>query len=152
MILKNDGSIYLPDENGHFISENQRRIAEILQDYDPNLQLQWIPPDKRGPQDYAFRIVDQNRNRGSAYVICFANECDERLLARVFHADQQRSNNNALTYLDAHEAAVRAMKLKSAMEERYELHDLTASVWRSNKIHYKHNGIDFGKPFGGRFE
>jgi hypothetical protein len=151
MILKNDGTIYFPDQNGHFVSENQRRIAEVLQDYDPNLELQWIPPVNRGPQDYAFRIVCRN-NRGSDYVVCFANECDERLLAKVFHSDQQRFNNNTLNYLDAHNAAIEAINLKRAMEEREEAHNLAYSAWTSSKIHYKHNGIDFGKPFGGRFE
>ena len=143
MKLLNDGNIYIPDDNGNFVSENQRRAAEVLQDYDPNLQLQWIPPGQRGPEDKAFRVVDVSPGRPN-YVVCFADECDERLLARVFQADQQRNGNNALTYLDNHNAAVELMQKKKHMEQRMEDHELTYSVLRSNKIHYRHNGIDFG--------
>jgi hypothetical protein len=143
MKLTNDGHIYLPNENGNFISENQRRTAEILQDYDPNLQLQWIPPGDRGVNDYAFRVVDTHPNRNN-YVVCFANECDERLLAKVFQADQQRNGHDVLSYLDNHNAAIELLKASKAEEQRMEDHELAYSILRSTKIHYKHNGIDFG--------
>lgn len=148
--LTRSGNIYIPNEDGHFISENQRRIADILRDYDPNLQLQWIPPDKRDPiADKAFRVVDVSPGR-APYVVCFSDECDERLLARVMQNDSQR-HGNMMTYMDAHNNAVEAMRLKERMERNEEAHRLSYSVLRSNKIHYKHAGIDFGKPFGGRF-
>jgi hypothetical protein len=144
MKLLDDGNIYFPTKEGYFVSENQRRIAEILNDYDPNLELQWIPPNERGVSQKAFRVVDTNPN-GPSYAVCFADECDERLLAQIFHSDQKRNGNNALTYLDNHNAAVELMNKKKEMEQRSEDHALVYSVLRSPKIHYRHNGIDFGR-------
>lgn len=147
MKLMDDGSIYFPASDGSFVSEKQRRIAEILKDYYLHLELQWIPPRERGPQDYAFRVLDRTPGR-KPYVVCFGEEADERLLAKVFKSDQ--NSGNSLAYIDAHNAAIEALKLKQKMEERQEWHELAYSVLRSKKIHYKHGGIDFGKKHGGR--
>lgn len=147
--LTRAGNVFIPDENGHFVSDNQRRVAAVLRDYDPYLEIQWIPPGDRAPgESKSFRVVHRLPNR-DPYVVCFADECDERLLARVFQADNSKGNVN--NYLDSHNAAVEALRLKARMEEQQEWHEMAASVIRSNKIHYKHGGIDFGKPFGGRF-
>lgn len=146
--LTRAGNIYLPDADGHFVSDNQRRVAAVLRDYDPYLEIQWIPPADREPvQDKPFRVVHRIPGR-DPYVVCFADECDERLLARVFQSDN--SKGNVQNYVDAHNAAVEAMRLKEKMERNQEAHELAYSVARSNKIHYKHNGLDFGKAFGGR--
>lgn len=145
MRLLDDGNIYIPDENGNFISENQRRIGQILSEYDPNLQLQWIPPVNRGPDDYPFRVVDFSPGR-PPYVVCFAHECDERLLAKVFQSDGTK--NNVLNYLDAHNAAVEAVRLKKMKEQRMEDHEFAMSVLRHKKINYIHNGFNWGKVGG----
>jgi hypothetical protein len=140
--------VYMPNEDGHFVSQKQRRTAQIIAEAYPNLQLQWIPADKRSERDYAFRVVDCTPGR-PPYVVCFADDCDERLLARVIQADTTR--NDVQNILDAHNAAAEAVRKKEMEDGRMEAHELAFSVYRSTKIHYKHNGIDFGKPFGGRF-
>jgi len=132
------GELYFPTESGQWISEKQRRVNEILKDYDPYLELQWIPPGERGHQDYAFRVVD---NRAKPYVVCFAHEADERLLAQVFGADQTRGNS--LSYLEKYNAAREALQLKEAMEKNHEANELAYSILHSNKFHYKHNGVDY---------
>ena len=147
--LDRAGNVYLPNEDGHFVSDNQRRVADVLRDYYPYLQLQWIPPGQRdSTQDYAFRVVDTTPGR-SAYVVCFAHECDERLLARVIQADN--THGNVQNILDAHNAAYELMKQKKKEEANAEAHEIAYSILHSNKIHYKHNGIDFGAFAGGRF-
>lgn len=141
--LDDSGNFYFPDENGHFVSDNQRRVADVLRDYDPNLQLQWIPPGQRHEtKDYAFRVVDVRPGR-PPYVVCFANDCDERLLARVFQADNTKGN--VLNYLDAHNAALEAIRLKKRMEASAEMNEMAYSILHSRKEHYRHNGIDFGR-------
>lgn len=137
-----NGHYYLP-ENGHFISEKQRRINEILHDYDPTLELQWIPPDQRSADDVAFRVVHRPPGR-PAYVVLTASECDERLLARVFESDQQTAarrlggNGNLLNFIDNYNAALELTKAKEAEEKRAEAHEMAASIFRSNKFHYRH--------------
>lgn len=148
MQLTNSGNIYFPTNDGTWISSNQQRIAEIIKDYDPNLELQWIPPGERSRTDYAFRVVDF-RPGCAPYAILFAEEADERLLARLFAADNTR-NGGTLNYLEAHNAALEAMRLKESMDSIAEATEMAASIARSKKIHYKHNGYDFGRV-GGKF-
>lgn len=138
-----NGNFYFPVD-GHFVSEKQVRINEILQDYDKSLQLQWIPPDKRSSQDLAFRVVCRPPGR-PAYLVCTATEADERLLAQIFEADQNRSGNK-LSYIENYNAARELMIAKKAHEERAEDHELAASILRSNKSSYKHGGKDFERP------
>jgi|SRR5882757_8090536 len=135
-----NGSFYFPVD-GHFVSHKQIRINEILQDYDRNLQLQWIPPGDRSADDLAFRVIHQEPGR-SPYLVCVAEEADERLLARVFEADQ-RNSPNKLNYIDNYNAALEMSRAKEAEEVRQEDHRLAQSILRSNKASYMHGGIDF---------
>lgn len=139
--------VYLPDEDGHFVSEKQRRTAQLIQDRYPNLQLQWIPADKRSDKDYPFRVVDCTPGK-PPYVVCFGHDCDERLLARVIQADT--THHNVLNALDAHNAAIELLRENDRKDRNSEAHELAFSVLRSKKIHYKHGGIDYGKAYGGR--
>jgi hypothetical protein len=149
-----NGYYYLP-ENGHFISEKQRRINEILKDYDRNLELQWIPPSDRSASDVAFRVVHRPPGR-PAYVVLTASEADERLLARVFEYDQQKAaqrlggNGNLLSFIDNYNAAVQLSKAKELEDKQQEAHEIAAAAIRNNKSHFYHkvNGrvIDFESP------
>lgn len=145
MKLNNDGHIYFPTEDGYWVSENQRRIAEILKDYDHRLELQWIPPNERNTQDDPFRVIYRPDN-APPYLVFATQECDERLLARVFQADQSTKDQNLLSYLDAHNAAVEALRLKKRIEGQQEWHDLASSIIRNNRSSYVHGGIDFERP------
>lgn len=138
---------YLIDESGHFVSENQRRVAEILSDYDHNLQLQWIPPVERGSEDFAFRVVDITPGR-NPYVVTVSHECDERLLGKVIAADGKHGNQ--LDALEAHNAALELLATKKRQEAQMEMHEMAASIIRSPKDTYKHMGINFGAHNGGR--
>lgn len=142
----NDDHLYLPTENGQFVSEKQRRIAEILKDYDPYLQLQWIPPDERNDRDMAFRVVDVKPGK-PPYVVLVADSCDERLLARVLQCDQK--NGSTLSYLEHHNNALELYNLKKRKEANSEATELAHGILHSKKINYRHNGINFG-TFNGR--
>jgi hypothetical protein len=146
MIIKDD-HLYLPTGEGHFISEKQRRISELIAELYPHIELQWIPPDQRGPDDFAFRVVDCIPGR-PPYVVLFANECDERILARLIQADNTKRDIN--NYLDCHNAAVELYEAKKRREERMELHEFMYAALRSRKINWRHKGFNFGAPNGGR--
>jgi len=146
-----DGNYYLP-EDGHFISEKQRRIHQILQDYDPTLELQWIPSGSRSADDVAFRVVHRRPGR-PPYVVLTASEADERLLARVFQMDQQKAaqtrpgTGDLLSYIDNYNAALEMSRAKEAEDKRQEDHDLAAAAIRNNRSSFRHqvNGrvVDF---------
>jgi len=135
-----NGNFYFP-VNGHFVSQKQVRINEILQDYDPSLQLQWIPPSDRSSNDLAFRVVCFPKDK-RPYAVCFAEEADERLLAKVFEADQANSPNK-LNFIDNYNKALELTRAKEAQDARQEDHELAASILRSTKSSYRHGGIDY---------
>lgn len=135
-----NGNFYFPVD-GHFVSEKQVRINEILQDYDGTLQLQWIPPDKRSSSDLAFRVVCFPLGK-AAYLVCTAEEADERLLAKVFASDQ-KNTPNPLSYLDNYNNAIELVNAKKAKDARMEDHALAQSILRNTKSSYRHGGVDY---------
>jgi hypothetical protein len=154
MDLTDDGHIYFPTNDGNWVSEKQRRINEILQDFDPNLQLQWIPPGRRNEKDEPFRVVCFPTN-GHPYLICTAMEADERLLATVFSAKQANKGGNLLSWLDNYNRAKEIYNAKINHERRQEAREMAASIAASDKSSYKlynHRGelIDIHRPAGSR--
>lgn len=133
---------YLATEQG-FISVKHQRVAEIINEYDPDLLLVWIPPDKRIPGDEGKEFAVLHTKHGKQYVAMFVkeDEVDERLLAKLWAADEK--NGNVLSKLDAMNAAVQAMKLKEQMEIQAEKDDLAKSILKSPKHTYKHGGVVF---------
>lgn len=143
--LTDDGHIYFPSNDGkHWISEKQRRINEILQDYDPNLQLQWIPPDQRSETDMAFRVVHYPPGK-APYLVCVAAEADERLLASVFKADQRNHGSDLLSWMDNYNRALEIYNAKKNEEMRYEAHEVAAAAFASNKSSYKVRSFKTGE-------
>lgn len=152
--LMADGHYYLP-QDGHFISEKQRRINEILQEYDPTLELQWIPPVDRSAADLAFRVVHRAPGR-PPYVVLTASDLDERLLARVFQYDQQRAartrpgGGDLLSFIDNYNAAIELSKAKEAEDKNREAAAIAAAAIRNDKSHFYANvngrRVDFERP------
>lgn len=139
--LTDDGHIYFPASDGSFISEKQRRINEILKDYDANLELQWIPPGKRNEEGEPFRVIHRPPN-GHPYLICTALEADERLLTAVFRADAKRRGKNLLSWLDDYNSAKAIYNAKANQERRQEQHEMAQAVIRNNKSSYFIKGAD----------
>jgi hypothetical protein len=136
MDLTDDGHIYFPSNDGKtWISEKQRRVNEILQDFDSNLQLQWIPPGRRNEKDEPFRVVCFPVN-GRPYLICTAMEADERLLATVFQSRQKNNSGNLLTWLDNYNSAKEIYNAKINQDRRQEQHEMAQAVIRNNKSSY----------------
>lgn len=131
-------SLIATDE-GYFVSEKHMRMADVIREYDRNLEIEFIPEGRREPGDKPFRIVHTNPSTGYRYVVCYADDLDGPLLERIIKMDAQR-NGNILSDLDAHNAAVRAVIEKKWQEEKAESIDLAAHIIRSPKTRYKHNG------------
>lgn len=131
--------VYVPVD-GTFVSQNHLHIAEIINDYDPTLSLAWIPADKREPGDAPFAVVHRPLG-GPEYVVFYADQCDERILERLWRNDITKTN--VLSDLESHNAALEAVKLKKEMEEAAERQDLVASIVKSKKNTYKHDGVKY---------
>lgn len=124
--------VFTPPETEQWISAEFTRLAEIIQDYDQHLQLRWIPPDKRTRDDKKpYVIWDICSNTP----VLYASELDSpvEILTKLWSADNDKGN--VLTRLDAHNAAVEAMKLKERLDEYEELNS-KAVFMKDTPLHY----------------
>jgi hypothetical protein len=133
--------IAIPTDDGRWVSEKHERIARIIQDYNPDLHLAYIPPDKRDPNDVPFAVIHTPQGKPS-YIVFTANECDERILERLWETDSAKQGD-ILSKIDAHNAAVEAIRMKKELDEAEERQDLISHIVRSPLNVYKHNGVEF---------
>lgn len=136
-----DAAIYNA-ESGTFVSSKLQRLAEIIQDYDPYLELRWIPNDKRNSSDTLPYCVVDTRLGSAAYPIFYFGETTppEEVLAKIFQGDN--SKNDVLSKVDAHNAAVEAFQLKERLDEMEEMHDQFHFLATSRSNNYVNWGRD----------
>lgn len=135
------GTVYIPTDYG-MVSENHVRIAEIIQDYDAEMFLCFIPADKRMPGDAPFAVI--HRPVGKAeYVVFYADECDERILERLWTGDARKQGGHEaiLNRIDARNVAIKAVQMKKQMDEMAEQHEKAKAIFRSSKDTYIVDGI-----------
>lgn len=130
----------LDPESGHFINGNHQRIAEIINDWNPDVYLCWIPPDKReGTELTPYAVIHMPPGKPQYVIFTLSEEeLDERVLERLWTNDTTK--HNVLSALEAREAAAEAVRLKKQMDEREEQKDFALSVLKSGLHTYRHNG------------
>lgn len=114
--------VHIPTESGHWVNEHFERLARVIEDYDPQFELRWIPPEARSdPEDRKKPYVVWDTYTDTP--VFFASEMDtpESILTTLFNADNK--HGNVLERLDAHNNAVRALELKAEMDKREEKMD-----------------------------
>lgn len=129
--------VYVPTETGEWVSEDFERLARVIKDYDQNLELRWIPPDRRTRDDKEpFAVVDTLTNT----VVFHATETEtpENILTRIFTADNK--HGNVLDRLEARNAAIEIMNKKKQIDEMEELGDVANFLYYSPLNYVKHNG------------
>lgn len=137
------GSNYRFDgSSGEFVNTSHARVAEIINDYDPTLSLAWIPKANRGPEDVLPYALIHSPVGGQEYVMTTLREDQiDNLLERVLRMDM--ANTNPLADIEAHNSALELINAKKHEDEAAERAELTASIIRSPKNTYKHNGVKY---------
>lgn len=133
----------IPLSDGHWISAKVARTVEILKEYDPKLDVAWIPPENREPGEPAFMIIEHT-SKGPKPIFSVESEeyMDERLLEKIYMYDTAK-HKDVLSEMDARNKARRDMVRKEHEEKLAEAHDLAFHVFKSPKIRYKHGGITY---------
>lgn len=134
----------LGQESGYGISVKHQRIADIIRDYDPTLELAWIPPNHRNHDDTEpFAVIHRPGNGKQSYVAMTLREdqVNETLLARLWSHDNK--NGSVLTWVEAQDAAARAVKMKEQMDDADMKRDLVESIVGSHLNTYKHDGVKY---------
>lgn len=123
------------------------RLAEIIHDYKPSLELRWIPNAKRtDPTEEALPYVIVNRlSNGGEEPVFYLSEAEvanpQGVLARLFNSDNSKHRPGAiLRRIENSERAKAIWEEAKAAEQQEEALDFWRSVWNSPKHTYRHNG------------
>ena len=118
---------FVVTENGRMVDAEVERIASIIKDYDPNLELAWIPPENRElNEEFPFCVLYRNPNTGRTEeaLKLRETEIDHRVLARLFSNDNTKQN--VLEAIENEEQARQLVELKRKMDEEEERKELAA--------------------------
>lgn len=132
--------VYIPADDGTWVDENFERLARVVQDYDHNLVLAWIPTDKRTRDDKKpYAVVDTR----TGHPVMYASELETPvdILERLFNADNNKGN--VLDRLEARENAEKALRMKEWIDRKDEANDMAKFFIKSPLHTIKHNGKKF---------
>lgn len=132
----------LDQDTGLFVSQEHQYIASIIQDYNPELHLVWIRPnDRTTPEErtHPFAIM-HIPDGGEPYIVMKIKETelDQRVLAKLFEADQAKGD--PLAKINAANQAAKALQAYQQAAEMEELADFHASLLKSPLHTFRHDG------------
>lgn len=133
--MQTEQDIIVATEEGQFVSQKWMFLAEMLQDYNPSLELRWIPPEKREVEDRdkPYMVVHQDR-QGRNYIVLYASETDqpEDVMTRIIQADMK--HGNVLDRMEIRNNVQRLFELRKREEELAEQEEFAAWLVKTNKV------------------
>ncbi len=146
--------------DGRMVSEKIQRICLAIQDYEPRLEVKWLPPEARRDKANdtmlpAFEIV-YHRPDGldeTLFYVKDEGDFDERVLHRIIINDQR---NGQVTWneLSAWEEAQKRIAKQAQLDAMEEAQDIAEHVLRTHLNTYKIDDevtIKDGIPFNANF-
>lgn len=131
---------YIVTDDGNWVNQKFEDLARILQEYDPNLELGWIPPDKRTTDEkYPFAILE-NRD-GKKYIVTYVSESQEpyQVLGHIISIDNR--NEIIINRLEAEDAARKLLDQQKFNDSLAEGHE-KATFLIASPLHYLTMGRD----------
>lgn len=144
--LADVADVAVPMSDGSWASPKVARIAEMITEYDPSLEVRWIPPGRRAPGDDAFQIVEHLPSGHNVVAFSVKDESlfDERVLKRIVAADN--AITNVQDRIDTENAVVRELDHRTRQDALDEAREFTAAVIGSPLNKYVHNGKRMDLP------
>src|SRR6478609_3906777 len=139
-------------QGGQLISDRVQRIVQAINDYEPELEVQWIPDRQATEQNVAqFKIVHHQPDGHTFTLFHVKNEeeFDERILLRIIQNDQRRGKQNLSEY-EAWEQTQKLVNKQLYLDQMEEATDIAAKIFASHKNTYKVNEnltVKEGIPF-----
>lgn len=139
---------------GEFISEEHRRVAEIIHDFNPYFSLVFIPKNQRTTEQERakpFAILQSGVPNMRDTIIRHLSEEEMRdsssVLAWLFEGDQRRHRSgDILRKIEAKDAAERALAMKREMDQREDEMQFAEYVFSDKSPNtFKHNGQVYRK-------
>lgn len=124
----------------YWISHKFYILTQIVKDYDPYLEMRWIPPDKRDTdflREHPFAIVDTRTN----YIVKAISEKDEPelILAQLFDMDNVK--NDPFKKILSRNAAAEAFRYKQFLEGLQEAGEKATFFIKNAKSRVEVDGI-----------
>lgn len=118
--------------DGRLVSAKVQQITQAIIDYEPELEVQWIPPEAREEGQAAFAVI--HRPVGKPAYVCFyvkdESEFDERVLAKIIYNDQ-RNGERTMSELEAAEKTLQLVERQKWLDELEEANDVAAFALRT---------------------
>lgn len=129
--------------NHEWINAEYERLAQVINDYNPNLFLAYLPAERMEPDDIdtpPYAILDM---RLGGKPVMFATHADTTIdiLERLFNSDMTRGD--VLQRLDNRNRAAELLRLAEIKEQMDEANDLALHLVKTKK-----NFINFVRPNG----
>ncbi len=122
-----------------WVSAEFERLAQVINDYDRYLFLEMVPVAEQQnliDKSKIFRIVDDRNKKIVLYADSLANPVS--ILERLWSMDTK--HGNVLARVDAHNAAVEALKLREKIDEQEAQKDFSAFILKNTKSRWTHEG------------
>lgn len=128
---------------GVYVESDVLDIVQRIREYDPNLRIKYLDPDRGGElDDPPYKIMELCPD-GHERLVFGVWSLDERVMARLFAADTQR--HDILARLDGVNGVARANQTRRYEEEREEMIEKAVAVLRSPKDTYTLPGQQLGE-------
>ena len=127
--------------DGQFVSAKAEQVVLAIKEYEPEIEVKWIPPGNRGENEPAYAII-HNAPGNQPYVMFYVQtdeEFDGRVLQRIIYNDQRRTGAQQYTELEAWEMAQKEIQNQEMLDLIEEQSDIAAHVLKSNLNTYRVN-------------
>lgn len=119
--------------DGQMVERDALHIAERITEYDENLSLMCLDPDKADINDAPFVVLERLPN-GTLCKVMEAWELDERILERIYACDHRRVDSlQLLNEMAKRERADNERRYKERLNESKEL---AVAILKSDKTGY----------------
>lgn len=123
---------------GQLVSDKIERVVLAIKEYEPRIDVQWIPDRGRSPETPAFKIVYRDDD-GDEFILFYVKteeEFDARVLQRIIVNDQ-RNGKVTLSEYEAWEQAQQAIARQQYLDELEATADVVAHVLKTKKNDYR---------------
>lgn len=132
--------------DGQLVSNKVQNLILAIKDYEPELDVKWVPPAAREEGQAAYAIVHNHPQYGS-YVLFYVmndDEFDERVLLKII-ANDQRNGSATYSEFEAWEKSQELIKKQEWLDKMEEAADIAKSVFKTHL-----NKYTFRDPHTGR--
>lgn len=119
--------------DGHLVSAKVQRVVQAIKDYEPELEVKWVPPAARTKGQAAYAII-HNAPGNAPYVMFYVpkdEDFDERVLARIIANDQRGEKQNYSDF-EAWEQTNKLLAKQEYLDKMEEARDIAKFVAKTH--------------------